>query len=153
VLVAVMADSHDNLPALRAAVAVLKNASVSAIIHCGDIVAPFSLRILTDTGIPTYAVFGNNDGERRILKKELPTIQDPPLTISLAGKKITLYHAPPEKTPATDILLYGHTHKREMRRDRGVFILNPGELGGWLTGRCSFAILDLRTSEVQWVDF
>jgi len=152
-IVAVMADSHDNLNALRAAVAVLKNASVSAIFHCGDIVAPFSLRILTDTGIPTYAVFGNNDGEHRILRKELPGIQAPPLEISLVGKKITLYHAPPEKIPATDILLYGHTHKKEIRRDGDVLILNPGELGGWLTGRCSFAILDLRTGEVQWVEF
>lgn len=152
-LVAVMADSHDNKNALSSAMAICRVAGVSAIIHCGDIVAPFSLRLLTSSGIPVHAVYGNNDGERRMLQKELPTIVSPPLRIRIARREIYIYHALPDKIPATDILFYGHTHKKDLRIEGGTLILNPGELGGWVGGKSSFAFVDLRTFEVRWIDF
>jgi len=152
-VVAVMADSHDNQFAIRAACALCKARSVSAIIHCGDIIAPFSIRRLVETGIPVYAVFGNNDGERTVLRRELPSIADPPLQIQLASRRIAVFHAPPEEFPQVDAVFYGHTHKKEARFERHTFILNPGELGGWLTGSCSMALVDLRTFEVEWIEF
>ena len=152
-LVAVVADSHDNQVTLRSAVALCRAAGVAAILHCGDIIAPFSMRLLVASGIPVYAVYGNNDGERRMLQKELPTITEPPLELTLGGRKIVLYHAPPQQFPKSDAVFYGHTHKREQRFQNGTFILNPGELGGWVTGKASMALVDLRTFEVEWFEF
>jgi putative phosphoesterase len=41
-----------------------------------------------------------------------------------------------------DLIVYGHTHKPEIRGGRPLLI-NPGELGGWLTGQPSAALVDL----------
>ncbi|MCX6564601.1 MAG: metallophosphoesterase family protein [Candidatus Aminicenantes bacterium] len=60
-----MADSHDNLIAVRRAVELFKNAGCDLVIHAGDFVAPFAARELAKAGCPLKAVFGNCDGEKK----------------------------------------------------------------------------------------
>ena len=61
--VAVLSDSHDNIWKLDQAMPYL--AAADAIIHCGDLVAPFIVRQIAE-GVgdtPVHIVWGNNDGD------------------------------------------------------------------------------------------
>jgi len=78
--IGIVSDTHDDLAAAEAAVALFEREGVDAVVHCGDFVAPFSVTPFdvsddpdvddglnagdgTDAGFDFYAVRGNNDGE------------------------------------------------------------------------------------------
>ena len=42
-----------------------------------------------------------------------------------------------------DVVIYGHTHRRDIRREGKTLVINPGEATDWLSGRGGFVILDL----------
>jgi len=41
-----------------------------------------------------------------------------------------------------DVIIYGHTHRTDIRKIGNTLIVNPGELCGWLTGKYTVAIID-----------
>lgn len=43
-----------------------------------------------------------------------------------------------------DLLIYGHTHKQDIRRVDRTLIVNPGEATDWITGSARVVILDLK---------
>ncbi|MEM4762919.1 MAG: YfcE family phosphodiesterase, partial [Desulfurococcaceae archaeon] len=53
------------------------------------------------------------------------------------------------KSLNVDFVLYGHTHKPAIEEINGKIILNPGEVCGYLTGRTSYAILDLEKNKAE----
>ena len=112
--IAVLADTHDRLPAeVRAAVA-----EADEIWHLGDVCAPMILDSLKAVGPPVRVVRGNCDD-----------CTDWPLTLDLEreGLRIRLEHIPPRRAPAGfDLLLHGHTHVPRDEVLGGVRFLNPG---------------------------
>lgn len=164
--IATVSDSHDHKDNILNAVSIINERGVEALIHCGDYVAPFVKRWFDrlDDSIKEnfFGVFGNNDGERVFLKRNLGQIcqfteNGHELIIELEGKKIFISHMP---RPATigalassgnfDIILFGHTHQLQQKKlDTGVIILNPGELCGYLTGNSTFAIIDTENMEIE----
>ncbi|MHA2005688.1 MAG: metallophosphoesterase [Promethearchaeota archaeon] len=167
--IAAVSDSHDHKDNILKAVSIINQRKVEALIHCGDFVAPFVKRWLDklDDSIKNnfYGVFGNNDGERILLKKLLGEIchfaeNGNELIVELEGKRIFISHMP---RPATiralansgnfDIIISGHTHQLHKKKlDNGVIILNPGELCGYLTGNSTFAIIDTENMEIEIVE-
>ncbi|MCO6436105.1 MAG: metallophosphoesterase [Phycisphaerae bacterium] len=145
-LIGVIADTHDRLPTMDAAMEVFRRAGVDAVIHAGDIVAPFAADRLVRFAGPTHVVYGNNDGERDGLKKKLPKIQDGPLKLELGGRKILVHHfidwCSEQDVAAAEIVITGHTHEVVNREQDGRLMLNPGECCGWVHGRCTVAILN-----------
>jgi uncharacterized protein len=156
--IGVIADTHDRLPTLRRAVALFERLKVGAIFHAGDYVAPFAAKILAPAAlaIPTYCIYGNNDGERKGLKGVLPNLMDGPLTVKLGGRTIVMHHAHEWLKPADWIgasaVIGGHTHEVVNEMREGKLFLNPGECCGWLTGRCTVALLDLETLRAEVVE-
>jgi hypothetical protein len=145
-LVGVISDTHDRLPMIDAAVALFHQRRVEAVIHAGDFVAPFAVRVMLNYHGPLHVTYGNNDGERAGLKSLLPQIQDGPLFLNLDSRRILVHHfidwCTPEDIQQSDIVITGHTHEVVNRFDSRRLLLNPGECCGWLTGRCTVAILD-----------
>ena len=47
-----------------------------------------------------------------------------------------------------DVIIYGHTHEIDIRKGE-TLIINPGEGGGWLTGRATAVLLDLTTMDIE----
>jgi len=149
-MIGVMADSHDNMTQIRKAVALFKDAGCDLVLHAGDVVAPFAVRELAALGCPVKAVFGNCDGEKQGLEMALEKfgeVRDAPLLFSHGGRRILLVHyhfsiATYASSGKTDIIIYGHTHKADIRREGTTLLLNPGEAGGWLTGKSTAALLD-----------
>ncbi|MBW1972906.1 MAG: YfcE family phosphodiesterase [Deltaproteobacteria bacterium] len=146
--VGVISDTHDNVPNIKRAVEIFKKEKVDMVIHAGDFVAPFSVNPLNEMGIDYLGVFGNNDGEKvGLTNTSKGRIVDPPHIIKVAGKKILITHklSTPELFAGAeiDLIIYGHNHKKEIKKVGSTLIVNPGECGGWLTGKSTIAIVDL----------
>ncbi len=146
--VGVISDSHDNVPKLRAAVDLLRARGVEHIVHAGDYVALFAVKVLTQSGIPFTGVFGNNDGERAGIAKLTRDIHPEPYQVELGGRRITIVHhltkLPPEERMNTDVIVFGHTHLPHVEQGPPL-LLNPGECCGWVEGKCTVALLDTET--------
>jgi uncharacterized protein len=154
--IGIVSDSHDNVPALISAVETLRNAGAAVLLHAGDIIAPFTARVLNDFPGPVHAVYGNNDGERAGLRKFLPEIADGPLELSIGGKRILLVHdvtqVPDVSAKRVYAVVHGHTHKHEDALRGGARYINPGECGGWLYGKKTAMILDLESGETRLIE-
>jgi putative phosphoesterase len=144
-----ISDTHDNLAAMAAALRHFEKAGVEVILHAGDYVAPFALTRLLQARMPVHGVFGNCDGERAGLAKLMPELADGPRHLELGGTKICLVHIEKRLTPedieAADIVVCGHTHEPKVERQEGRLMVNPGECCGWLSGRCTVAVIDTQT--------
>ena len=156
-MIGLISDSHDNLEALRQIVDIFNTLECSLVIHAGDFVAPFAARELSRLRCPLQAVFGNCDGEKEGLIKAIKGwghIQPAPAEFNAAGLKFHLRHIPlpPEHLTSlrgkVDVYLFGHTHKPMVEEKEGLLVVNPGEAGGWLSGKCSYALLDPDTRKV-----
>jgi hypothetical protein len=155
--IGVMSDSHDRIPAIRRAIGMFHRLKVGAILHAGDFVAPFAAKVLVEEhDIPLHCIYGNNDGERVGLKKVLPQVVDGPLRLTLGGKTIVMHHwiewFKPGETDGADIVISGHTHEIVQEKKNGVLYLNPGEVCGWLTNRCTAMVLDTDTMTAEVID-
>ncbi len=154
-LIGVMSDSHDNIPAIRDAAALFVERGVEAILHAGDFVSPFALKPLAATGIRFVGVFGNNDGERVGLRKVCPDIHEPPHRFHLSGRALLMVHDPEiisaDLRAGAEVVVHGHTHQDGITRGDEL-VINPGETAGWLTGRRTVALLDLDALQAEIVE-
>lgn len=156
--IGVISDTHDRLPTFARAVAMFNRLKVDAVFHAGDYIAPFAGKLIAPDvmSIPVHCVLGNNDGEKKGLKAVLPQLVDGAMTVKLGGRTIVMHHfidwlKPAEIAPA-DLIITGHTHAIVNELKNGKLYLNPGECCGWLTGRCTVAIVDLDTLKADIVD-
>jgi len=152
-----MSDSHDNVDAIKKAVSFFNEAQCELVLHAGDIIAPFAARELGHLSCPVKAVFGNCDGEKAGLKKvfvSLGAIEKEPFIFTYAGRAVLLTHThfaneKHKRSGKYAVIVYGHTHKPDIRKSNDILVLNPGETGGWLTGKKTVALLDPVSLEAE----
>ncbi len=155
---AVFSDSHDNVPLIQRAVSYFQNREINFVIHAGDFVAPFSLRPILASGCQFLGVFGNNDGEKVLLTKVSEgRIFPGPKIEYIGGYKILVSHElePVEELAQSGsfhLIVWGHSHIPEIKRVGETLVVNPGELGGWLYGRSTFAVVDLDKKEAEIIE-
>ncbi len=154
--IGLMADSHDHLPRIEQAVDLFTRHQVEFVIHAGDFVAPFALAPLERLHCEWIGVFGNNDGERAGLERRSQgRIRTGPHRMELGGKRLTVIHILEDldrDRKQADLIIFGHTHKAEIRHEDHILLVNPGETYGWLHGRATVAIVDLSTLTVELID-
>ncbi len=158
-LIGIMADSHDNKQGVLAAARLFSDRQIQLLLHAGDYIAPFNAGWMADIGVPMIGVFGNNDGEKFGLKAKfepLGPIHRAPYPFEYSGKRFLMLHEPDEVDALAasgyyDVIIYGHTHEVDVR-EGDTLVINPGETGGWTTGRSTVAILDLDKMSVEIVD-
>ena len=149
-MIGVMADSHDNRKAIKQAVCLFNSAECELVIHAGDFVAPFAGMELANLICPVKAVFGNCDGEKQGLAKAMQhfgEIQEAPFLFEWKEMSYVLTHMNIPlnsyvKQHNPDVLIFGHTHKPEVRFQGNTLLINPGETGGWVTGKETVALFD-----------
>ena len=56
--IGLISDSHDNIYNMKKSVNIFNTLGVEYVIHAGDIIAPFSLKILDELKCPWKAIFG-----------------------------------------------------------------------------------------------
>jgi putative phosphoesterase len=138
--IAVIADTHDRLPAhVCAAIA-----GADEIWHLGDVCMPALLDSVAQLGPPVKVVRGNCD--------DCP---DWPLALDFEreGFSIVLTHIPPHLPPrGAALLLHGHTHVPRNELVGGTRVLNPGCITRPNRGApASYGWLELRRGESpQW---
>lgn len=151
--IGIISDTHDNLAAIDKAMTAMRSSKVEAVIHCGDFVAPFAMKLILKhvraMDVPFFAVFGNNDGEHHGLSALWPELSKGPLHIELDERKLVVVHDVADLTHedefSADVVISGHTHLEPVNELRdGRLYLNPGECCGWLTGECRIMILQTR---------
>ncbi len=156
-MIGIMADSHDNVHAVKRAVRLFKDAGCDLVIHAGDIVAPFAAREMEALNCPVKAVFGNCDGEKQGLQKAFSTfgeINEAPLTFTHQDLDFLVMHILTNieadlSTGRHCVIVYAHTHKPEVDKDGKTLLINPGETGGWVSGKSTVALLDPKTLSVE----
>ena len=153
--IGIISDTHDNIPRIEKAVEAFNKEDVSLVIHVGDYIAPFSLRPLEKLKCEYCGIFGNNDGEKKGLgEKSGGRIKEGPLVLERCGRHIVVVHdiSSWNKLRECDILIYGHTHSPSIEKESGRLIINPGECGGWLTGKFTIALLYLKELRAEIVE-
>ncbi len=142
--IGVISDTHDQIARIRRAVALFNAETVDLVVHCGDIVSPFTLQFYGGLNSPMKALFGNNTGDllrHMAYRKEfglenVELITVPFLSLTAGGRRIAVYHGEvPEITEALlcskrfDCLFSGHTHIARIREvEGGILHVNPGTL-------------------------
>ena len=148
-LAGIISDTHDNIAHLKKAVDFFIERRVEHVIHAGDFTSPFTFRVLKDLKCGLTGVFGNNDGDKLLLHKMSEgRIFNQPHIFELAGRKIVLIHEHHivdalADSGHYDLVIYGHTHKPDIRKIKDTLIVNPGEAGSWLYNSPAIAVADL----------
>ena len=150
-LIGIISDTHDDMPSIRKAVELFGARKVSHVIHAGDLVSPFTFEIFGELSCGFSAVFGNNDGDKILLRqKSVDRIYRQPLVLTLDEKKIVVVHEPDLVDGLSDsghfqVVVYGHTHTPYVGRKRDALVINPGKAARLHKGDSTFALLDTGT--------
>ncbi len=164
-LLAIISDSHDNLPNLKKFLAWTNKNDIKMIIHCGDIASAETVDFLTkNTKALIHFVYGNMDNPYRDAIYELADKLKNAKLHGDEGKiilkkadnsalKIGLVHFPDQaremaKSDNYDLVFYGHTHKPWLENIGSTQLINPGTLAG-LFNKASFAVYDTETGNLE----
>ena len=159
--VGVISDTHDCLEAVDSAVNTFRRLEVERILHAGDWVAPFTLVRLAKSGIPLAGVLGNNEAEIPLLTRRAAEhgvkLERYTFSEGVGGRRIIVYHGTDSNILEAliecglyDVVIYGHTHRTDVRRVKDTLVVNPGEASGVLYGERTIAVVDLEelTAEI-----
>jgi len=159
-LVGLIADTHDRLPAIAELVRQMQAAGVGMVLHAGDYCSPFALRAFEEAHITLAGVFGRNDGDPQGLVTRAQSsfgaeLFESPHSFEIGGRRILLVHdigdVNKRSVSSHEIVIHGSTHQQEMKTRGDTLIVNPGEGCGWLYGTPSAALLELDSREVQFL--
>ncbi|MBN2126480.1 MAG: metallophosphoesterase, partial [Deltaproteobacteria bacterium] len=140
------------------AVEIFNREGVDLVLHAGDFVSPFAVRPLSALKCGFIGVWGNNDGDRIMLSKAArERIVPSPCLEELGGRRILLAHdleTLDSLVASRDyfLIVYGHTHKPDIRKQGETLVVNPGECGGWLYGRSTIALADLEKQTAELIE-
>jgi hypothetical protein len=160
-MIGIISDTHDNIPNILKAVEIFKKNNVDYVVHCGDIVAPGTVRFFN--GLKMKFIFGNCDGDRTLIEERVKQFGWEHLGMSfevfLGEKKICFFHGHrrdiQEKilNAGYDYYIHGHTHEPEDRMHNKTRVLCPG--GFYLGDPASFSkiiLLDAEKDNVTFID-
>jgi putative phosphoesterase len=159
VKIGILSDTHDHLARIAQAVALFNEEEVGLVLHAGDFASPTTARELRHLRAPLVGVFGNNDGDRLFLTKALAgvgTLHAGPHELEVAGQRAVLMHEPRclealVRSGSFRLVVYGHTHAIDVR-EGSPLVVNPGECGGWLTGRATVVVVDTEGFSPRLID-
>ncbi len=130
----IISDTHDNIEPTKKAIEFFEAQEVDKVIHCGDMVAPFTAELF-NRDFDFYAVRGNNDGEWNLQEtiEEFGTWLGEMGELELSGKSFAVYHGTKSEiarglveSGEYDYVLRGHTHRKKISEVNGTVEINPG---------------------------
>jgi len=159
-IVGLLSDTHDRLPLIDEAVKRLNEMNVELVLHAGDYISPFVASNFKQLKAPLIRVFGNNDGDREVLKKKFAEfgadIRGRFAFVNVDGLRVALLHGDETdllrsllELESHDVLVSGHTHVAKTYRKGRTLVINPGEACGYLSGKPTISILYTETLDVK----
>ncbi len=157
--IAIVSDSHDNLPNIEKMLDFVNKNKTELIIHCGDLAAPSV--IMKELGPkfngPIHFIHGNV-ADRELNEKVAKefnhvTCHGDSGELTLDGKKIAFCHFPNQaedlaKSGKYDLVFYGHDHTPWEKQIGKTRLLNPGTLAG-MFNKATFAIYNTKTNKAE----
>jgi putative phosphoesterase len=145
---------------LKKAVKRLNEEKAELVLHAGDYIAPFVVPSFRDLKSDLIGVFGNNDGDRELLRKGFAEIggdiRGDFAEVTVDGLKVALLHGDEEDllhsligVDSYDVVVHGHMHEARVHKKGKTLVVNPGETCGYLTGKSSIALLDTEMVEAK----
>lgn len=162
--IAVISDIHENFHNLILAMKESKKRNIDYIICLGDLMNAGIAKILSIQDVPTYLIWGNNDGEKvEIVKASFTSNSQLTVGINvydfleLDGRKLFISHyddlaIPMAKSGDFDAVFYGHNHIQKTETINDTLVVNPGELCAQKTGKSTMAFYDTKTNSVEIVE-
>jgi len=158
--IGIISDTHDNLPQIKIAVEIFNREKVELVLHAGDFVSPFTFLEFKNLNCPLKGVFGNNDGDKLYLQEKFKRIGElcpEPYQMNQDHKNIIMLHKEKlidalAESQKYEVIIYGHTHRIDLHKIGKTLIINPGECGGWLSGKSTIALLDLKNLEAKIIE-
>jgi len=155
--IGIISDTHENMPLIAKAVELFNKSKVDLVLHAGDIISPITFKEFKLLKCKLVSIFGNNDGEVKMLGEkfsQLGEIHKGPHELEISNNKVLLMHEPDNleslaDSDRYDVIIYGHTHKVDVRKQGKTAVINPGECCGWFSGQSSIAILELPEKKVN----
>lgn len=158
---AIISDSHDNLPNIEKTLEWIKKEKISVLIHCGDVASRETLKKILDSfSGEIFLTLGNMD-KGYLSRKDLSFLEnitnlkifDRKGELEIGNKKIGFTHfLGPAKTLARsqqyDLVFFGHTHKPWEEGVGDCRLVNPGNLAG-LFYPATFAVYDPGTDQLK----
>lgn len=160
--IAILSDSHDHIPNLRAAITYCNAYGVALVIHCGDLISPFMLKELAAFNGPVHLVYGNNVGDKHLISQSCG-LKYPSIShhgelgaVEAGGLKIAINHFPIlaraiAKQGGFDLVCCGHNHRCSVEQHGETLLINPGELHGGKE-QPGFIIFDTVSRQPERVD-
>jgi hypothetical protein len=158
--IGIIADTHDNLPAIDKAVKRLNDEGVELVLHAGDYVAPFSVLRFKPLKAKLIGIFGNNDGDPEFLKRRFmeinAEIRGRFAEVSVGSVKIAMVHgddlgllASLIGTESYDVIVHAHSHEAKIYRKGKTLVINPGEVCGYLSNKSTMALFDTQDMDAK----
>lgn len=150
--IAIMSDSHDNWDNLKKAIVLAHEHGCEALLFAGDLIAPPGIAVLEAFHGPVKLVWGNNEGEKvgihaLCAKSKNVELCGDVFEGEVGGAKVFMNHYPRIAELAAqvgefDLCIHGHTHQYRLEQVGQCWLLNPGEVQGYITGQASFVVWD-----------
>lgn len=157
--IGIMGDTHDHIPNLKEAVALLNREGDDLILHTGDFISPFVIPVLSTFKGEVRGVYGNNDGDHDLLKERCREAGNMSISgnffeITCEGVRIALLHGHEKilladliESGLFDLVVHGHSHRAFVMKSGDTLVINPGEVCGYLTGNPTCAVYDTDSRE------
>jgi len=146
------------MAAIAKAVALFNAEGVVQVLHAGDIVSPFTFELFRELQAPLGGVYGNNDGDRLLLRERSAGALHPqPHFVTLDGMRGVIIHEPSlvkslARSGDFDLVVYGHTHVPDVHREGRALVVNPGKAAYLNKGRATVVVLETATREARIVE-
>ncbi len=160
--IGILSDSHGKADRLRAALDMLVEKKVEAIVHCGDVGSRKFMAMLAGTGVSVYVVAGNMD--KYVMRLEAAANEHgihfdwERLEVPIGeGRYLAVTHG--HKGHILEELVlggqfpyvcHGHTHVARDERVGQVRVINPGALHH--STEHTVAVLDTDSDEVEFIE-
>ncbi|MDJ1432724.1 YfcE family phosphodiesterase [Halostagnicola sp. A-GB9-2] len=159
--VGIIADTHDNVPAIERATDLFEEEGVDIVVHCGDFVAPLVPPYFSEFEL--HGVLGNNDGDAANLQSAFDSLGGESelhgrfASLEFDGLSMAVLHGESlEEVRAVaegetyDYVCYGHHHAREHSEEGRTTVINPGaHFPPTPDDDRTVAILDTRSESVR----
>lgn len=159
--IAIVSDSHDNIPNIDKMLAYCKKGNVNILLHCGDLCSPSVVKYLAENfSGQVWWIEGNVHGDL----KKMADISEHFSNIHYLGEdgspripgvnlKIYLTHYPEvagevAKRGSYDYIFYGHDHRPWEKTIGRTKLVNPGTLAG-MFNKATFAVLDAKIKKLD----
>ena len=162
--IGIISDTHDNIHLIDEVVKKLNDLSVDLVLHAGDHISPFTPPHFKPLKAKLIGVFGNNCSERKLLVERFKEINMDIrgffAEVKFDTLKIALLHGHDIEllnsliaSGAYNVVVHGHTHEAKVQTVGRTVVINPGEVCGYLSGKCTLAVLNVHSLNVEIITF